>query len=284
MTIDSANRLLIASLTGIYDEREAASISSMVMEHLTGMSKSERLLHKQDFLLSKQEELFNQWLQDLLKQRPVQYVLHEAWFGGLLFYVDERVLIPRPETEELTDWLIKDKVSSPKGLAVLDIGTGSGCIPVYIKRKRPDFHVLALDISEAALEIAIKNSKFHHAEVEFILCDIRDNVQWDRLPFVDIMVSNPPYIPEKLKSSLDIHVRDFEPSIALFAPDADPILFYKIIAEIASLKLRPGGSLFLEIHHDHAKEIMSWFGAKGFELILRKDFSGNNRMIKAWRA
>jgi release factor glutamine methyltransferase len=284
MTIDSASRLLIASLSGIYDEREAASISSMVIEHLTGMSKSERLLHKQDFLLSKQEEFFNLYLQDLLKQRPVQYVLHEAWFGGLLFYVDERVLIPRPETEELADWMIKDGGSFPKGLTVLDIGTGSGCIPVYIKRKRPDFHVLALDISEAALEIAIKNSKFHHAEVEFILCDIRDNVQWDRLPFVDIMVSNPPYIPEKLKLSLDIHVRDFEPSIALFVPDADPILFYKIIAEIASLKLRPGGSLFLEIHHDHAKEIMSWFGAKGFELILRKDFSGNNRMIKAWRA
>lgn len=284
MTIESANRLLIASLTGIYDEREAAAVNSMVMKHLTGMSKSERLLHKQDSLRSEQEELFNQWLQDLLKQRPVQYIIQEAWFGGLPFYVDERVLIPRPETEELTDWLIKDEGSSGKGLTVLDIGTGSGCIPVYIKRRRPDFHVLALDISEAALDIAIINSKTHYAGVEFILCDIHDKTQWDRLPFTDIIISNPPYIPEKLKSSLDVHVRDFEPSIALFAPDADPIIFYKIIGEIALLKLSPGGSLFLEIHHDHAKEIMAWFGAKGFELILRKDFSGNNRMIKAWRA
>ncbi len=283
MTIDSANRLLIASLTGIYDEREAASISSMVMEHLTGMSKSERLLHKPDHFTPQQDDLFNQYLKDLLRQKPVQYILQEAWFGGLPFYVDERVLIPRPETEELADWLIKDESESREVATVLDIGTGSGCIPVYIKRKRPDFHVLALDISEAALDIAKKNSKFHDAEVEFILCDIRDRAQWDLLPLTDIIVSNPPYIPEKLKSSLDIHVRDFEPSVALFVPDADPIVFYKIIAEIAVLKLIPGGSIFLEIHHDHAKEIMAWFGANGFELILRKDFSGNNRMIKARR-
>lgn len=283
MTIDSANRLLIASLSSIYDEREAATISSMVMEHLTNMTKSERLLHKQDALSTNLENLFNQYLQDLLKQRPVQYVLQEAWFGGMPFYVDEHVLIPRPETEELTEWLIKDESSERAGLTVLDIGTGSGCIPVYIKRKRPDLHVLALDISQKALDIAGYNSNLHHAEVEFILCDILDRTLWDRFPMPDLIISNPPYIPEKMKMSLDKHVRDFEPGLALFAPDSNPILFYKIIGEMALLKLKRGGALFLEIHHDHAKEILEWFGANGFELTLKKDFSGNNRMIKASR-
>jgi release factor glutamine methyltransferase len=283
MTIDSANRLLIASLSGMYDERESAAISSLVMERLVSMSKSERLLHKSDALKAAQQLLFNQYLDDLLKQRPVQYVLHEAWFGGLPFFVDERVLIPRPETEELVDWLMQDENKEGSGLTVLDVGTGSGCIPVCIKRKRPDWHVFALDVSEGALEIAKKNSRLHQTDVEFILCDIRDNAQWDRLPLPDLIVSNPPYIPEKLKSSLDKHVRDFEPSLALFAPDSDPILFYKIIGELALLKLKSGGFLFLEIHHDHSRDIMEWFRAKGFELELRKDFSGNNRMIKAWR-
>ena len=163
----------------------------------------------------------------------------------------------------------------------MDIGTGSGCIPVYLKRKRPDFRLLALDISEEALEIAKKNSRAHLAEVEFFLCDIVDKSNWDQLPLTDLIISNPPYIPEKLKPSLDKHVRDFEPALALFAPDADPILFYKIIGEIALLKLKPEGAVFLEIHHDHSVEIMEWYKTKGFEVILKKDLSGNNRMIKA---
>jgi release factor glutamine methyltransferase len=283
MTIDSANRLLIASLCGMYDDRESAAISSLVMEHLVSMSKSERLLHKSDALTASQQDLFNQYMNDLLKQRPVQYVLHEAWFGGLPFFVDERVLIPRPETEELVDWLILDEKIDKPGFTVLDIGTGSGCIPVCIKRKRQVWTVFALDISEGALEIAKKNSDLHKADIEFILCDIRDRTQWNRLPLSDLIVSNPPYIPEKLKSSLDKHVRDFEPSLALFAPDSDPILFYKIVAELALLKLKSGGVVFLEIHHDHSKDIFEWYKSKGFELELKKDFSGNNRMIKAWR-
>jgi release factor glutamine methyltransferase len=278
MTIESANRLLITSLTGIYDEREASAISSMVMEHLTKKSKGERLLHKQDILGAEQEDLFNKWFPDLLNQKPVQYVLQEAWFGGLPFYVDEQVLIPRPETEELVEWLLQD--ATGPALTTLDIGTGSGCIPVLIKKKRPDFRLLALDISQAALDITRKNCLLHHTTVECILCDILDKTQWDLLPLTDLIISNPPYIPEKLKPSLDKHVRDFEPAIALFAPDTDPILFYKIIGEMARMKLKPGGAIFLEIHHDHAKEIMDWYQARGYTITLKKDFSGNNRMIK----
>jgi release factor glutamine methyltransferase len=283
MTIADANRLLISSLTGLYDERESASISSLVMERLTGMPKSRRVLHKTENFTLQQDELFQSYLTDLMDQRPVQYVLGEAWFGPYPFFVDENVLIPRPETEELVNWLLNDSSGRGPGKSILDIGTGSGCIPVYIKKKRPDFQVMALDIADSALKIAIKNSQALEAQVDFFLCDIRDSAQWEKLIPVDLIISNPPYIPEKQKGSLEKHVRDFEPAIALFVPDEDPIQFYKLIGEIAINKLKPGGVVFLEIHHDHAKEIMEWFSKNGFSLDLKKDFSGNNRMIKAWR-
>ncbi len=283
MTIEGANRLLVASLTELYDERETASVSSLVMERLTGMPKSLRVLHKTEAFTPRQEELLQIYLLELMKSRPVQYVLGEAWFGTLLFYVNEKVLIPRPETEELVDWLLKDSASRQAGESVLDIGTGSGCIPVYIKKKRKDFRIMALDISDGALEIAKKNSQVHDAAVDFFLCDILDPAQREIVPFADIIISNPPYIPQSQNQYLDKHVKDFEPALALFVPDEDPILFYKIIGEIAINKLNPGGAVFLEIHHDYAKDIIRWYEENGFSLELRKDFSGNNRMIKAQR-
>ncbi len=283
MTIEEANRLIISSLTGPYEEREAASISSLVMERLTGIPKSLRLLNKKNTFTTKQQELFQQWLAELLEQRPVQYVLGEAWFGPFAFYVDEHVLIPRPETEELVDWLLKDNDNGGKVRSVLDIGTGSGCIPVYIKKKRKYFNVMGLDISEEVLKIARRNSLVNDAEIGFFLCDIRDPLQREKLPDADLIISNPPYIPEKQKALLDKHVRDFEPALALFVPDEDPILFYKIIGDFAIQKMQPGGRLYMEIHHDYAKNIVEWYHEKGFSLELKKDFSGNNRMIKAWR-
>lgn len=287
MTIEGANKLIIASLGGLYDERESAFICSMVMERLTGMSKGMRLIHKADPFTTATEELFRQFLSDLLKSRPVQYVLGEAWFGNLPFYVDENVLIPRPETEELVEWLlldnpeVKGKAVSGKPLTVLDVGTGSGCIAVYIKKKRTDFDLIALDVSEAALDIAKKNGRIHNVKISYTLCDIRDNKQSEKIPAVDLIISNPPYIPEKQKKALDKHVKDFEPGLALFVPDDDPILFYRLIADIAKVKLKPGGRLFLEIHHDYADEITDWYGRNGFSVELKKDLSGNNRMIKA---
>jgi len=283
MTIEVANRLLLSSLLGLYDERETSSICSMIMEHLTGMPKSLRLLQKTDLLSVQQEELLKSYIRELVNHRPVQYVLNEAWFGTMPFYVDENVLIPRPETEELVDWLLKDSSLRGPGTIVMDIGTGSGCIPVYIKKKRTDFNVLGLDISEKALEIAKKNAVKQHVHIHFFLCDIRDSYQWEKIPAMHLIVSNPPYIPEKQKHILEKHVKDFEPGLALFVPDNDPILFYKLIGHLALQKLLPGGALFLEIHHDYAKDIMDWYANNGFSLELRKDISGNNRMVKAER-
>jgi release factor glutamine methyltransferase len=283
MTIDSANRLLISSLTSLYDEREAASVASLIMDRLTGKPKSVRALQREDLFSINQEESFQHYLSELMKFRPVQYVLGEARFGPFSFFVDENVLIPRPETEELTDWLLNDSASRTSGTSILDIGTGSGCIPVYIKKKRKDFQVSGLDISEKALEIAVKNSMNNEVEVNLFQCDIRDPEQIKKLDNWDMIISNPPYIPEKQKEFLDKHVKDFEPGLALFVSNEDPILFYKIIGNIAIQKLRPGGVVFLEIHHDFSKEIREWYDKNGFLIELKKDFSGNNRMIKAWR-
>ena len=283
MTIEEANRLLISSLTGIYDERESASISSMVMERLTGIPKSLRIIQKADLFSTSQEELFRIYLSELLNQRPVQYVLSEAWFGAIPLYVNENVLIPRPETEELADWLLKDILISSPGIILLDIGTGSGCIPIYIKKKRKDLNVMALDISEEALKIAKRNGEIQDVAIDYFQCDIMNYQQWAKIPATDIIISNPPYIPRKQKQLLERHVRDFEPDIALFVPDEDPIIFYKTIAHFAIQKLKTGGLIYLEIHHDFAKEIEEWYRKNGFSLELRKDFSGNNRMIKAKR-
>lgn len=283
MTIDEATRMLISSLTALYDEREAASISSLVMERLTGMPKNVRIIHKKDLMSDRQEEMFRSYLAELVNHRPVQYVLGEAWFGPMPFYVDESVLIPRPETEELADWLLKDISVFEPGAAVIDIGTGSGCIAVYLKKKRKDLKIRALDISEAALDIAKKNSEILDADLEFILCDIRDHSQWTKIDATDVIISNPPYIPETQKLLLEKHVKDFEPALALFVPDADPIIFYKTIGFFAMQKLKPSGVVFLEIHHDYAREIVEWYGKNGFSVELRKDFSGNNRMIKVKR-
>lgn len=284
MTIEEANRWMIASLTELYDEREATSISSLVMEELTQMPKYQRVSHRKDPMTKAQENRYHQFHSQLMGHRPVQYVLGKAWFGSTAFCVNENVLIPRPETEELVDWLLQEYQFTGVEKTVLDIGTGSGCIPVTIKKKRPDFIVYALDISKEALEIAATNARLNETKITFNLCDIRDNLQWNIIPSVDIIISNPPYIPEKQKQVLEKHIRDFEPSVALFVPDADPIIFYKLIGNFALQKLTPGGRLFLEIHHDFAKAITDWYEKNGFLLELRKDFFGNNRMIKAWRA
>jgi release factor glutamine methyltransferase len=283
MTIEEANRLMLASLTALYEDREAASICSLVMERLTGMQKGKRLLYKTDLFSDSQQDQFRNFLNDLETGRPVQYVLGEAWFGGLVFQVDENVLIPRPETEELAQWLLQDTLKAEPGLKVLDIGTGSGCIAVYLSSQRKNFSMVALDISQLALEIAKKNAAKYASPIEFLQIDIRDPKDWSSIPQVDLIISNPPYIPVKQRKILDKHVRDFEPGLALFVPDEDPILFYKVVGEYAIQRLKSGGAVFLEIHHDFAKEITEWYTTHGFTLELRKDSSGNNRMIKAWR-
>jgi len=282
MTIEDANRQLISSLGTIYDDREASSIASLVMEKLTGASKSLRVIHKLNEVPEEQEILFRKWFEELMLNRPVQYVLGEAWFSGLRFYVDERVLIPRPETEELVAWVLEDlEPLLTEDFKILDIGTGTGCIPVSIGKKRKDLRLLACDFSIPALEVARKNSQDNQVPIEFIYADMLSNSSWDLIPAINMIISNPPYIPGQQRAVLDKHVRNFEPAIALFVPDEDPIVFYKQIGLLAKKKLIGGGKVFLETHHDYSKAVLTWYQENGFTVELRKDLSGKNRMIRA---
>jgi release factor glutamine methyltransferase len=281
MTLHEAQQQLTTSLYELYDNREAANIADWVMEHVTGMRKIDRIMHKQSLLSPERVDQLQQYTRELLTHKPVQYVLHEAWFYGMAFYVDENVLIPRPETEELVEWIVSSLQPPTSYLSILDIGTGSGCIPVSLKKKLPQAAIYACDVSEQALAVAAKNAATQQAPVQFLQADFLDAASWPSLPAVDIIVSNPPYIPQHNESSMLQNVLAYEPHLALFVPNEDPLVFYEAIARFAQEKLRPGGMIFVEIHEDLGAQTKALFEAKGFTAEVKKDFQGKDRMVKA---
>lgn len=281
MTLHEAQQQLTTSLYELYDNREAANIADWVMEHVTGMRKIDRIMHKQSLLSPERVDQLQQYTRELLTHKPVQYVLHEAWFCGHSFYVDESVLIPRPETEELVAWIVSSLQSPTSYLSILDIGTGSGCIPVSLKKKLPQSTIYACDVSEQALAVAAKNAAAQQAPVQFLQADFLDAASWPSLPAVDIIVSNPPYIPQHNESTMLQNVLAYEPHLALFVPNEDPLVFYEAIARFAQEKLRPGGMIFVEIHEDLGSQTKALFEAKGFTAEVKKDFQGKDRMVKA---
>jgi release factor glutamine methyltransferase len=294
MTIHEAQRSLTEQLTTIYDAREAANIADWVMEHLTGWKKIDRIVHKTSPLSAEQESRLVTYTPLLLAHTPVQYVLHEAWFAGMQLYVDEHVLIPRPETEELVEWVEsgvrseRSEVRSQKSAAgsspfsILDVGTGSGCIPIALKKKLPAAMVHACDVSEGALEVARRNAETQQVAIEWHLLDFLDTAHWALLPSVNIIVSNPPYIPLKDKETMHDNVLLHEPHLALFVENNDPLLFYRTIAAFAKERLLPGGSIYVEIHEDLGPATQELFKSYGFsEVELKKDMQGKDRMVKA---
>ena len=193
MTISEANQQLLFTLYHDYDNREAASIADWLMENLTGWQKIDRIINKQIRLSTSQETALRQFLEQLEMHVPVQYILHEAWFCGMKLYVDENVLIPRPETEELVEWIITSFPSDQ--IKVIDIGTGSGCIAIALKKKNRAMEVYACDISDAALEVARKNATAQEVEINFIQADILDAAQWGKLPSADLIGPCPARVP-----------------------------------------------------------------------------------------
>jgi release factor glutamine methyltransferase len=244
-------------------------------------------MHKQSPLSPEGLTQLEQYTRELLTHKPVQYVLHEAWFCGMPFYVDEQVLIPRPETEELVEWVAENgrrqmaDGSSLITLKILDIGTGSGCIPVSLKKKLPQAEVYACDVSEGALTVAAKNAAAQQTDIHFLHADFLDIDTWTSLPAVDIIVSNPPYIPFHNKNSMLQNVLAYEPHLALFVPNDDALLFYDAIARFAQKQLLPGGCIFCEIHEDLGEPAKTLFESKGFTAEVKKDFQGKDRMVKA---
>jgi release factor glutamine methyltransferase len=282
MDIQQAQRELLSRLIPLYGEREAAQIGELVLENITGKRKMDRLLNKDVMLSPVQTDIFHQYIFGLSKHEPVQYVLNESWFCGMKFYVDEHVLIPRPETEELVEWVVTD--TSPISLTILDVGTGSGCIAISLKKRLPAALVHACDISPEALAVARRNASTLGAQVDFLLLDVLDGSQRKNLPSLDLIVSNPPYIPLKDKSSMSPHVVEHEPHLALFVKDEDPGIFYNALARLGQERLSPGGFLYAEIHEDLAGLVVALFKKAGYnDITVRKDMQGKNRMVKATR-
>jgi release factor glutamine methyltransferase len=283
MTIQEALKQTTGRLTNIYTETEATVISEWTIEYLTGIGKRDRALQKEQALLPGQSERLEELLQRLLQHEPIQYVLNESWFCGYKFFVDQNVLIPRPETEELVEWIISNCKFPIDKLKIFDVGTGSGCIPISLKRKLRKAEVWSADISEGALQVARKNATDLGAEVNFLQLDFLNRKQWIQLPSFDIIVSNPPYVPTKDKEQMSANVLQYEPHNALFVPDNDPLIFYKNIVDFCSSHLNNEGSIFLEIHESLGKECKRLFEDAGYTTELKKDMQNKDRMVKCKR-
>lgn len=266
------------ALSTLYDNREAENIARYVMEELYG-----RNFIKQNSLISElQINELNTIRKRLLESEPVQYALGSAWFYNLKFIVTPDVLIPRPETEEMVEKILLN--IHGKNASILDIGTGSGCIAITIKKNAPQCNLFASDISESALAIAKKNAELHSAEIEFIQNDITKIPCTLPGPF-DIIVSNPPYIPENEKKDMHRNVLQFEPHTALFTPTKNAVYFYEIIAEQALKLLKPGGNLFFEINYNYSEQIEKMLIVKGYlQNETMVDMQGKPRFVKCVRS
>jgi release factor glutamine methyltransferase len=281
-TVKDAYHEFRLTLAPLYGVQEADAIASMVLTELTGYSKAKLRAFVDDPLTEAQQQRAYEVLKEIATGKPVQYVLGHVHFYGLDFKVSSAVLIPRPETEELVQWILETmKGSHPQ--TVLDIGTGSGCIPITIKKEQPDSELFAIDISADALAIAQANAHINTVDVKFVEADIL-NLQAAEIlnQTYHIIVSNPPYVTERDKLQMHTNVTDFEPHTALFVSDNDPLIFYKAITEFASLHLLVGGYLFFEINESYGMETLDMMKRIGFiNGELRQDMMGKDRMIRA---
>ncbi|MBL7738090.1 MAG: peptide chain release factor N(5)-glutamine methyltransferase [Chitinophagaceae bacterium] len=282
MTILQASIRVTNELKSIYEEGEASAISDWIIEYLTGIKRTDRSFHREKSLSHEQEARLEEITQRLMTHEPIQYVLNEAWFCGLKFYVDKNVLIPRPETEELVEWVIANCKFPVDKLSILDIGSGSGCIPIALKRKLRKAEVQSCDVSPAALDVAKENAAALGVDVHFFLLDFLNAGQRNTLPSFDIIISNPPYVPEKDKAQMQHNVLNFEPHTALFVPDNDALIFYKAIAEFGKTHLRENGTIYMEIHEGAGETVSGLFISNGYRVELKKDMQGKERMIRAF--
>jgi release factor glutamine methyltransferase len=281
MTVQEASKMMKYNLQSKYELREAANITDWIMEEITGLSRIDRLINNNHKLSSIQESNWNIILSKLEIGMPIQYVLGYGWFMGFKLKVNEQVLIPRPETEELVQWVLEScENKTGESLSIIDIGTGSGCIPIGIKKSLIKAKVYALDISEGALIVARENAEIHHCEIEFQQFDILNEKKWAELPKVSIIISNPPYIPIAEAIEIEIHVKDFEPHLALFVENEYPLLFYKKILTFSTNNLLPGGMIFFECNEKYSKEVMELGVKFGYNSTIQKDMQGKDRMIR----
>ena len=301
MLLAEIKNIFHKELDEIYPSEEVDAFFYRVIEHYLKLERFVLVLQPQLTITKEEEQPIFEALAQLRLEKPIQYILGVAHFMDLEFKVDERVLVPRPETEELVQWIISDlkhptpstkhQASSTKhltpntqhptpGLKILDIGTGSGCIAIALAKNLPQAEVYALDVSEEALQLASHNAKLNKVSVEFLQEDIQNPSKNVKIEF-DIIVSNPPYVRELEKEEIQNNVKKYEPGLALFVPDEDPLGFYRAITAYAKKHLKPNGKLFLEINQYLSEETKQLLKENNFvEVELRKDIFGNFRMLK----
>ena len=282
MTLNELYRLYLHDLKEIYPENEAADITKLVFESVAGISRADVIRNPEKLVNEPFTSTLKKHLADLKTHQPVQYVIGEAWFYQMKYKVNPAVLIPRPETEELVTGVIEVLKDNPNA-AVLDIGTGSGCIPIALKKNMPGAAITAIDVSKEALEVAKENAAIHHTAILLKQLDFLDEQAWNELGSYDIIVSNPPYIPLGEKALLDTNVTAFEPHTALFVPDNTPLIFYERIAAFGKSHLKENGQVMMETHEDFAMQVLQLFSASGFDAAILKDMSGKERMVVATR-
>ncbi len=270
----------ISSLSGLYERDEVISIFRMLVYEYLGLKPALAILSLDDGISSAAFERLNDALEQLLKNKPVQYIIGKADFFDMTFKVNEDVLIPRPETEELVKWILDDQ-SSSSGVQILDVGTGSGCIAISLKRNIPGAMVHAMDNSEKALECAAENALLCDVEIGFHRMDILRRELWSTLSQYDLIVSNPPYVRYSERKFMRSNVLDHEPSSALFVEDSDPMIFYRKLLEFSKDHLMAGGKIFFELNEVTGRElpdIAEIFGYKDVE--IRTDLKGKLRMAR----
>jgi release factor glutamine methyltransferase len=315
MTVQQAFADFVQGLQAVYSASEAGIVADWVFEAALGINKTALRNEADQPLEENLAGMLEQKLAQLLAHQPVQYVLGEAWFYKMRWIVNENVLVPRPETEELVG-MVNDEFrmtndewgpDSPNGEwraanpspvtrhpstfpaprpsvigprpTILDIGTGSGCIAVTLKKLLPTAAVTAIDVSEGALAVAQQNAAAHGAAVDFLQLDFLQLDNWHLLGQYDAIVSNPPYIPQHEKAKLDANVAAYEPGLALFVPDNNPLLFYEAIAAFGLQHLHPGGFIAVETHEDYAQATADLFRAHYRSVTVKKDLFGKERMV-----
>ncbi len=278
-TLHEFNKIFTQKLSDKYDSREAESIGYMVFEHCTGMSKSQQILQGNLILGPDIKVQINKILQKLLQNVPVQYILGKTNFLEIELEIEEGVLIPRPETEELVLWAAGSL--SKNDPVIVDIGTGSGCIALSLKKMSPEAKILATDISEPALQLTARNADRVKGNIEISRSNILEPGDWPKGKF-DMIISNPPYIPENEFSQLSPPVRDQEPIDALAVPDDDPLVFFRALAQFGQAQLVPKGLLMAEFHSPLADDLQTLWRSLGYrDVVVKKDIHGKDRMIRA---
>lgn len=289
MKISELKSSFKSSLEGLYPSEEVKSFFDILADKYLSLSRIQIALKPDAKVSEDNSERFEKAILRLKKQEPIQYIIGETEFYGLLFKVNQHTLIPRPETEELVEWIVSEQASANQNadpIAILDIGTGSGCIAISLAKNLLNSEVHAVDISSEAIKMARQNAVENGVAVEFFQTDVlkakslpSDAVQSEKR--YDIIVSNPPYVRELEKEQMQPNVLEFEPETALFVHDNDPLLFYRVISRLAKTSLKPGGTLFFEINEHFGNEVAALLKDDGFnETEVKQDIYGKDRMVK----